>query len=747
MNAKIFLVIILFYTSSIVGQEVLTGIVKEKNASVNQLPLIGANVYWHNSNVGTTTDINGNFTIELTKKSHNLVISYIGYKADTVAITNQRSIEVYLESESNTLEDVEITAVQKSTFFNHLGIENTSVITEKELLKAACCTLAESFETNPSIDVSLTDAITGARQIEMLGLSGIYTQTTMEVLPYLRGLISNAGLFFIPGSWIRSINVSKGIGSVSNGYESITGQIDIDLQEPFDVSSNHPAFLNLYGNDERRVEGNFNYRHTFNDNLSSMTLLHASSRNHKMDINSDSFIDAPTNETINIMQRWQYRSLIDWESQLGFQYVWDKKSGGTLNTDNSLSPVYKFGSSNRMLKVFGKLGYIFHNAGDKSIGLQWSYSNFTNTSQYGNKSYRGNEQNIFLNLIYNTNLWNEENKIRIGTGLIYDEYDEVFNGTTYKREEKVPGAFVEYTYKPNYEFSLTGGLRIDNHNHFGLFLTPRLHVRYSPDPDWVFRAVVGKGYRTSNIFTEYGSSFASSRQINIEAATNYGYGLDHEEAWNYGFNVTYYFVYQYRDATLTLDFYRTDFEKVTIADLYTNPREINFRSVDDGAYSNSFQAELNIEPVPLLNARIAYRFIDAKQFVNGKWIQKPFTSRHRALINFGLSSEKESADDAAMSYDLTLQWFGSKRIPSTSSNPAELRGREKSPDFLLVNAQITRSFNNIFDLYIGVENLFNFRQNNPIIDPGNPNGQFFDASLIWGPVTGRMIYSGLRYKL
>lgn len=747
MKSKIILLILLILSIKVYSQELITGSVKEKDDKGNLKPLIGANIIWQGTARGTTTDNNGSFELPITKESNTLIVSFIGYKTEKIVVADQRNIEVILESESKELSDVEVVGQQNASFQDYKGIENTTIMTKKELQKAACCTLAESFETNPSIDVSFTDAITGVRQIEMLGLAGIYSQTSMEALPYIRGLMSNVGLFFVPGTWINSINVSKGIGSVSNGFESITGQIDIDMQKPFNDAEEKPGFVNVYGDNDQRFEGNLNYRFKVNDHLSSMTLLHASSRQHRKDMNSDSFMDMPTFNTFNVMQRWQYLSFEGWESQFGFQIVNDKKEGGTTNLESGVSPVYKFGSTNKFLNLYGKTGYIFPDEEGKSIGFQWSYNNYDNSSHFGNKFYNGREKNLYLNLIYQSHLWNDDHTFRGGVSFVYDDFKETFINTNYNRIERIPGAFVEYTYKPNVELTVVTGLRADIHNHYGTFFTPRIHIRYSPDEDWVFRFAAGRGYRSSNIFVEYASSFASSRSININRSTNFGYGLEMESAWNYGLNVTYYFLYDYRDATLSFDLYRTNFDKVNIADIDTDPRKIIFSSVENGAHSTSFQAELNIEPVQFLTTRFAYRYIDARQLINNSWKDKPFSAKHRALFNLAYSTEKESLEDSQMLYDLTVQWFGTKRIPSTDANPVGLRARSNSPSFFLVNAQVTRSFGNLFDLYIGVENLFDFRQTDPIIDADNPNGQYFDASLIWGPVSGRMAYAGLRYRI
>ncbi len=741
------LFLIVLISNFLFAQSTLRGVIKERSTNGIITSLVGANIIWQGTTIGTTSDSDGKFEIQYSNESNTLVISYIGYKTEILTIDDQKFIEIFLTPEAAELNKVEVIENAPSTQIDYLGVENRTILTSKELQKAACCTLAESFETNPSVDVSFTDAITGVRQIEMLGLSGIYTQTTMEALPYIRGLMSNVGLSFVPGTWIRAINVSKGVGSVANGFESITGQIDLSMQKPFGAEGENPGLLNFYGDNDQRFEGNLNYRYSLNDNLSSMTFLHASSRKHRSDINSDSFIDMPTFNTFNLMQRWQYLSFEGWESQLGFQFLSDEKDGGTINSDYSINPVYKYGSTNKLLNVYGKTGYVYQDDNIRSYGLQWSYTFYRNSSRFGIKSYEGKEKNLYLNFIYQFRFFSESNIIRTGASFVYDDLNETFENNEYDRVERIPGFFAEYTYKPIDELTAVIGLRGDRHNKFGFLLTPRLHIRYSPDPDWVLRAAVGRGYRSSNIFTEYASSFASSRKVNILRSNNFGIGLEQESAWNYGFNLTHYFLFDYRDATISFDFYRTDFDKTTIADLDSNPQTINFRSIDNGAYSNTFQAELNIEPILFFNVRLAYKFIDSKQFINGTWLEKPFTAKHRALLNLAYKTTKDELDDPQMLYDLTLQWHGMKRIPSTASNPIGLRTRESSPSFVLVNAQITRSFNDLFDLYIGIENLFDFRQNDPIIDPANPNGQYFDASLIWGPLIGRMMYAGLRYKI
>jgi len=731
-------------SSTAVTQPLLKGYIGEKDEKGYEHPLVGVNAYWLGTSHGTMTDTSGFFTLPFVVESKVLVIRCIGYHPDTIVISTQSSIHVFLKSEARAVDEVNVVGERQASYLEYANPLNKTVVTEKELFKAACCNLSESFQTNPSVDVSFTDAITGAKQIEMLGLSGIYTQMTMENMPYIRGLTSNVGLTFIPGTWIEAINVSKGIGSVANGYESITGQIDIDLRKP-EKDDEKQFFLNLYGNQDQRMEANLNVRERLSDRLSSMTMFHVSSQQHSVDDNGDGFRDMPLFTTYNILQRWNFTNLNGITAQLSVQYVNDKKDGGTLNQSLPTSYLYEMNSD--LLRVNGKTGFIFSDNHNQSIGIQWSFSRYRNTSQFGSRDYNGDEQSGYVNVLYQSSLAGTVHKFRTGLSFLFDEYDETFNFVQYQRAERVPGVFFEYSFSPNEQLSVVAGLRADEHNAYGTMITPRLHIRYTPQEDWVLRLAAGRGYRTANIFAENSTVFASSRAVSIVPANSFGYGLDQEIAWNYGFNLTHYFQFDYRDASLIIDIYRTDFEKAVLADLDTDPHQVRFYSVAHGSYSSSFQTELNIQPLDRLDMRIAYRYLDVKQKISGSWLERPLTAQHRALATISYSTEQDNPGDPKTSFDVTMHWFGKKRIPETLLNPDSLRALADSPDFFTMNLQATHTFINGVDLYLGIENLFDFRQTDPILDSRNPQGSFFDASLIWGPLSGRMAYAGLRFRI
>jgi outer membrane receptor for ferrienterochelin and colicins len=740
----------LWVTHAAHTQSLLHGTVVERTEKGDSLPIAGANVYWLGTGTGTTTDTSGAFILPLIENSARLVIRCVGYIADTITVASTQPRRVVLRSEAHQMADVEIVGVRSSTSIDYLDPRGTQVMTQKELFKAACCNLSESFETNPSVDVAFTDAITGTRQIEMLGLAGIYSQITTENLPAIRGLTSNAGLSYLPGTWIDNIQVSKGVGSVANGYESITGQINVDLRKPENEQEKR-LFVNIYGNQDLRLEGNLNFRNQISQNWSSLTMANFGTQRMRVDANGDRFMDMPLTSTVNLLQRFHFSTPDGWEAQLLVQYLNDERDGGTGDAGShavSTSPSedYAFSLRSRQWRISGKTGYVFSQTEQSSAGLQWSLSQFRQSGIFGARGYEGEERTGYLNLLYDSHFGTKEHRMRFGLSYLFDGVHEAFPGLAHDRIERVPGVFAEYTCTLEDEFAVVAGLRIDRHNLFGTFVTPRLHIRYAPDEDWVIRAVAGRGQRTANPLAENMAYLASARQV-IAPSTAGGYPFNPEVGWNVGVNVTHYFLWYYRECSVTADFYRTTFEKQVIVDLDRNPREVMFANLDGTSYSNSLQLQLNVQPFERVETRFAYRFLDVRQTLAGSVQERPFVARHRAFVNVAYSTEREDSEEAQMQYDATVQWYGAKRLPDTRQNPSVLQARAYSPSFVLVNAQVTRSLMSTLDLYLGVENLLDFRQDNPILDAENPNGSYFDSSLIWGPVSGRMAYFGLRWRM
>ena len=704
------------------------------------IPLPGVNIYWLNGTSQTVTDEEGQFSLNRPEGANQLIASYVGYYSDTIYLTNETSVDLVL-SQGSTLETVEVTYKRKSIEVSFLDAMLTQEIGQGELLKAACCTLAESFETNPAVDVSFTDAVTGARQIEMLGLAGPYVQITRENLPDIRGLSSIYGLVYIPGPWIESIQLAKGAGSVVNGFEAITGQINVELKKP---QSGERFFLNLYGNEGSRLEANANARFEVGDHWHTSLMVHGNSQSSKNDRNNDGFVDMPTGSEWTALNRWKYQNERGWNGQFGIKVSNFDKTSGQLSFDKDREQNNGWGARIQTSRVEGwaKIGKVSMRKPEASIGLQLSGVHHDQNAFFGLRDFDANQQSFYANLIYSDALGSPSHKISTGLSFQLDNYDETLADAIYTRHESVPGAFFEYTYQPDENFTMVAGLRGDHHNLYGAFLTPRMHIRYAFSDQSVFRLSAGQGRRTASIIAENLGILASSRAIMIDGS-NQGlpYGLDQEVAWNFGANLRQTFIVGHRELILTLDGYHSRFQQQVVVDFDATPREVRFYNLEGQSYSNAIQAQLDYALLSNMDLRLAYRFNDVKtDFEQGR-LSRPFVARNRAFINVGYHPKGDWL------IDFTLNWQGQKRIPSTQLNPIEYQVEENSPDFLMVNAQISKTWWDAFDLYVGVENAFNYQQPNPIIAAEDPFGSYFDSSLIWGPIFGRNIYAGIRYTV
>jgi hypothetical protein len=722
---------------------IVKGVVLESNKKGIFTALAGASVIWINTKNGVSTDSNGVFLITHNGTDSRLVISYTGYIADTVSIVDMNEIKIILGT-NKQLREVTVTSKQRSSYISSLNPIRTQIMTDKELFKAACCNLSESFETNPSVDVSYNDAVTGSKQIQLLGLSGNYTQLTVENLPGPRGIATPLGLNSIAGPWVESIQLTKGIGSVANGYESIAGQINVELKKP---ENSEQLFANAYINDFGKTDLNLNLSKKVGTKWATGLLLHDDFLSNKtLDFNKDGFRDQPTGNQFSFINRWKYDDGKGFLSQFGVKVLSDKRTGGEVNfdpvTDKNTTNSYGLGINTQRYEAFAKIGYVFPEKKYKSLGLQLSAIHHKQDSYFGLTTYNAKQQNFYANLIYQSIINNTKHKFRTGLSLLYDKYDEDFKAANFKRTEKVPGAFFEYTFTANEKITVIAGLRGDHNNLFGFFATPRLHLRYEPVKGTTIRLSAGRGQRTANIFAENTSVFVSSRQVNIITnESDKAYGLNAEVAWNKGISIDQKFKFFQRDGMLSVDFFRNDFNNQVVVDL-ENPREVKFYNLQGKSFSNSFQAELTLEPVKKLDVRLAYRYFDVKTTYSGQLLERPLIANNRAFANLAYSLNN-------WKFDYTITYNGKKRIPNTLENPAPYQREQYSPDFILMNAQVSKTIGkkHPMDFYLGAENLTNYFQKDVIVAANQPFGQYFDAALVWGPVTGSMFYLGWRYKI
>ncbi|WP_299337205.1 TonB-dependent siderophore receptor [uncultured Psychroserpens sp.] len=744
---KYIVIILLLFPMFSISQDKLEGIVLEANTNNETLPVVGANVYWLNTSVGTFTDLDGKFSVSYQPSYKQLVISYVGYKTDTLTITSPKPITHYL-TPTSSLDEITVTGRKQTTSKSYLNAQNVSTISSAELLKAACCNLSESFETNPSIDVNFSDAVTGTRQIKMLGLTSKYILITTENIPSIRGASQAYGLSFIPGTWVESIQITKGAGSVVNGFESIAGQINAELQKP---TTDDQLFVNLYGSVNGRLELNTHVNTKVNEKWSTGLYLHGNLRDKKFDKNGDSFLDVPIKRQVNVMNRWQYTNPEKgFVSFINVRYLNDQNQAGQIdfNPDTDRLTTNAWGSEidTERFEISTKFGYVNPEIPWQSLGIQFAFSTHSQDSYFGLNTYNSNHNSVYSNVIYNSIISDSRHKIKTGLGFTYDHYDEFALDAKFERSERSAGAFFEYAYDNLDKLTLTAGLRFDTHNLLGEFITPRLHVRYTPWGKSALRASVGRGKRSANIFAENQNIFATSRTINILNTNGNIYGLDPEIAWNYGVSYLQGFNLFGRKADVTLDFYRTDFKNQVVID-WENPQEVNFYNLEGDSFANSFQIELNYNMFERFDFRTAYKYYDVQTDYTSGRLSKPLIPRHRFFANASYETEVSEGEFAKWKFDVTYNWLSEQRFASTQSNPIEFRLPEESPTIGTLNAQVTKVFSPKFEVYLGGENITNVRQPDPILGANDPFGSNFDTTFVYGPIFGSMYYAGLRFKI
>lgn len=732
------------------SQDKITGMIMEANSENKHIGLPGANVYWLNTTVGTVTDIDGKFALEYKKEYSKLVISYVGFKTDTLTITEPKMVHHWLQPTDN-LDAVTVTSRKQATAKSYMQATNTFTVSSDELLKAACCNLSESFETNPSIDVNFADAVTGTKQIKMLGLTSPYILIATENIPTVRGASQAFGLSFIPGTWVKSIQITKGAGSVVNGYESIAGQINAELVKP---TTDDKLFVNAYASANGRFELNTHINTKVSDKWSSGLYLHGNIRDKKFDMNDDSFLDMPLQQQVNVMNRWQYTNPEKgFVSFINLKFLNDEKQTGQVNfnpkTDKLTTNAWGSEIDTKRYEVSGKLGYVNPEIPWQSVGVQTAFSSHKQESYFGLKQYDITHNSLYANAIYNSIISDSRHKVKTGISYTYDRFDEVLDAqnldSNYQRTENSVGAFFEYNYDNLDKLNLTLGVRADHHNLLGNFITPRLHVRYTPWEKSALRTSFGRGKRSANIFAENQNIFSTSRTINILNSTGKIYGLEPEIAWNYGLSFLQGFNLFGKKADITLDYYKTDFTNQVVVD-FENPQEVNFYNLDGKSYANSFQLEFNYNAFKNFDLRTAYKFYDVQTQYNSRKLEKPLTPKHRLFANASYETTKK--DNASQwKFDATYNWIGSQRFSSTIANPLEYQLPERTPTLSTLNTQVTKVFSDAFEIYLGGENITNTKQSNPILAANDPFGSNFDTTFVYGPIFGSMYYAGLRFKI
>ena len=733
-----YLIILSFCCITNIVNAQIKGLIQGADGSQKK-PIYGAKIKLLQAKSGTVSREDGTFELVLPKElPDTLVISAFGYNPDTLIVSKKdrfTALNILLYSDK-LLPEILIEYRKNGHSISRLKTLHVEELTAIELRKAACCNLSESFETNASVDVNITDAVSGAKKIQMMGLDGVYTQIQMENIPYLRGLESAFGLSSLSGTWIESIQITKGTGNVVNGYESMAGLVNLELKKPDEMEK---IYLNVYQNIFGRSEFNFNKGIILNPKWSTGFLGHVSSTYGNIDRNKDAFRDLPTGDNTAFMNRWAYKGK-KMEAQFGINFYRDRKVGGQTtffrNEENQVDTInYGVLINSKHIDIYGKTGF-FGKRPMQSLGIVYNIKHQEIDGIFGLKNFSGLEKRGYINVIYDDIIGTSDHTIKIGTSFVAIDISQKADTLSQKRMELVPGIFAEYTYTGR---RLTGvfGSRYDYHSIFGDQFSPRVHLKYLLSEMTDLRFTAGKGWRVPNFIIDNISLLASSKQWMAPSETK------PEISWNIGGSLVHEMKIFERKASISLDFYHTRFENQLIVDRDDAINAIVFSNLKNSSFSNSFQTEFSFSLIKNLDIRLAYKFLDVQAKYGNEMRQQVMIPRQRGFVNIAYITRNKRWE-----YDFTCSVFSPSRLPIQRdfSNDTLLISDMKSPTYAMINAQITHIYKK-FDFYLGGENLTNSTQKNPIIDAANPFGSKFDATNIYMPITGINIYVGIRYAI
>jgi len=738
MRKLLFLLILPLIASS---QDYVRGKIVDNNIQ----PLFNATVHWINTSYGTTTDENGEFNIEKKNiEDSRLIISFIGFQADTIKIEEGQNSIISALQPSNTLNTVKLTENASGIIIDKSKAIKLETITAKELTKAACCDLAGCFETQISVQAKTTNVIMDSKELSLLGLSGVYNEILLDGIPLVLGLNYTYGVSSIPGVLINKIHISQGLASVVQGPSSITGQINIELKEP---TNKKPLFLNIYGNSFGATQVNCNYDFIIGE-WKSLLSLHTTQPAQKMDENGDTFLDMPQTTKYSLYNKWIYGNAHEgYYTVTTLRFLDEQRVGGQMDFDVSNDE----GSNliyGQMIKFYQpelhhKSSYKFNP--NHAIKIESGISYHNQSSYYGTTHYKGDQTNYNINathLFY----WDSHTlssgvnfkRLVINENINFnDDFEKTYSGIP--KDEKISGIFVENNFNWNSgNLQLITGIRADNHNEYGLLITPRGLLKYNFSENTIVRCSVGSGWRTINLFSEHPHLLASNK--NIVIADN----LQPEKAFNYGLNILQAVYMDNVEMQIILDVYKTNFSNQINPDYFSNPLEVYVGNFEGQSTSNSIQAEIGMEIFRTVGFKVAYNYLDVFHIHDdGEKHTLPFNSKHHILNTLSYRPINKN-----WYVDFNTHWSGQKKLTNTSSYPVEHQRPDMSDPYWIMNGQFTFEIDKLdLDMYIGCENIFNFRQDEPIISWQDPFGQYFDISNVWGPTKGREFYVGLRMKI
>ncbi|MCC6688880.1 MAG: TonB-dependent receptor [Saprospiraceae bacterium] len=705
-----------------------------------------AEIKWLGDVIGTYTEEDGTYELERSKVSDKLLISAIGFYSDTVEVEAGLTQFDIKMTPIRQLTEVTVSSKRQDSYVSTLQTKNVETLTAHELKNAPCCSLSESFETNATVDVVQTDAVTGTKEIQMLGLKGIYTQVLLENKPDFGGIGSAYAMDFVPGTWIDAIQISKGASTVVNGYQSITGQINVELIKP---NKGKPLYINAYGNHEGRYEANVVLNKKYKSPWSQGLLMHASGQQNRSDHDHDSFIENVLRSTYSGVYRLFYTGDI-WDVQLNFTGAYDDRKSGQYAHKHILDDsegLYHINQTNKRFEVFGKAAFLGMKGEKESFGFQWHAIHHDLNNFIGYRSLLANETDLLANLLYKNRIGNNNNTIEFGLNGQIDNIKQNYENMPLNYNDRTAGLHAEYAYSNKdahstasafmKNFGIVAGIRLDNHSQQGWFVVPRVNVKYNFTDETILRFSAGRGLRRALPFTDYINRMANNRTWVVQA------NLPLEDAWNIGGNFTQSFTLKERNGQIALDAYQVLFNQQVIIDMDESAKNVYIYALDGKSQSTTIQVSGQYEIFAGMNLKAAYKYSGVKLDYLEGYRDAVFVPKDRWLFTAAYKTPNQK-----WMFNLLANYTGKMRLPDTDGIPESVLGlnKEESNPFWRFDFQTTYFAKN-FEIYSGIENFMDYRQKSPILDHHNPFGEYFDAGRVYAPLNGRMFSLGVRYWL
>lgn len=737
---KLIFIVGLLFPWFISAQKISGKVTNDKN-----VPLFGANIYWLGTNSGTVSSQQGEFEISLKNiTDKRLVATHVGYVSDTILISDQSFVEFRLK-ENKELDEVLIKKRRPGVFISDGEPLMTYQITQTELEKAACCDLAGCFGTQITVQPHSTNVITDSKELRILGLSGVYNQVLVDGFPIIKGLSQTYGISNIPGTLVKNIYISKGTNSVLQGYESISGQVNVETKDPGDEEK---LLLNAYINSFLEKQFNANYTAELGK-WSNLTAVHMVQPADRTDRDKDRFMDLPLVTRYMIFNKLKYGKEVNWgwNHEISLRFVNEERIGGQMlfnENDKGSNQVYGQSIKFNQPEIWAKTGYRINDTHNFSVYTSVFHQD--QNSYFGTTKYTADQLGFYGKGQYEFSYNHNDLKTGISFRHLQIEENIAFTDNSLQRTyagnynllENIPGFFAENTLRLLAgKLTWVAGIRGDHHNEFGFRFTPRTMIKYDIFPKTIIRAHLGAGWRTPKLFSENVGLLASSRDIVFSEK------LQPEEAVGFGGSFIQNFETSDENFSgyFSADYYRTNFRNQFFPDYDSDPTKAFIENFSEESFSNSVQAELFMKIWKRYEFKTAYQYLEAYRQKNGGKKLLPFIPKHKIVASF---SYRPLSDKFHI--DMNLHWNGKQSLPDTQSNPKEFRRPDFSEAYTVVNAQFTYNFKQL-ELYAGIENIFDFRQKKPIIGWQDPFGPYFDTSSVWGPTKGRELYLGARFYL